>query len=176
VNSDHLWYLALAAGVVGGAAYRRRHPTAGQPAASDTVDSPPVDHDQVPVESAAFAAEPDLRPLDTVVVRCERFGHIAAPPGIVLSRTQPSGALRTLERQQWAGTPRANLCRYHNPGGHPLDTLHITCDSTGCGERGTLRYDEIQGGFARLRSDGWRNRGDRTLCPYCAGTRHHRTW
>jgi hypothetical protein len=174
VSSDPLGYLALAAAGIGYLVYRRRRPLTGEPAPEDAADPPTDTSSEAPSEPAT--PEPELRQLDTVTIRCEHLDHRDAAPAVVLSKQNPSAALRTLERQGWAGTEHTNLCHYHNPHRQPLETLHVTCDTVGCGERATLAYRELQVSFGRLRWDGWRNRGDLTLCPYCAGTRRHRNW
>jgi hypothetical protein len=94
----------------------------------------------------------------------------------VLSQRRLVAGMNTLERQGWAGTAHTNLCPVHNGLGLALDTLHVVCETPGCGERATMRYRSMPTAFGRLRWDGWRNRGDHVICPYCAGTRRHSNW
>lgn len=174
MSGDPLGYLALAAAGIGFLAYRLRRPVTAKPAV-------PEDATEESTDSSAQATEPavpplELRQLDTVTIRCENLDHRDAVPALVLSKQNPAAALRTLERQGWAGIEHTNLCPYHNPHQLPLETLHVTCDTAGCSERATLAYRDIQVSFGQLRWDGWRNRGGLTLCPYCAGTRQHRNW
>lgn len=174
MSSDPLGYLALAAAGIGFLVYRFRHPVTAKPAVPEDATGEATDTSGQPTGATVPLLE--LRQLDTVTIRCENLDHRDAVPAVVLSKQNPAAALRTLERQGWAGIEHTNLCPYHNPHRQPLETLHVTCDTAGCTERATLAFRDLQVSFGQLRWDGWRNRGERSLCPYCAGIRQHRNW
>ena len=204
VSGDEAWgYAALAAAGIGYAVYRRHArtdpapPSATPPAAPDTNPEPepaPVADDvpdpagdrpraALPCSIATPKPEPEseselpLRRLDTVHVRCEDPTHPAGQvPAVTLARDRAGAVRLTLQRQGWTNTPNATLCPVHNPLGRDLAAVHARCELPGCGERAGMRLSDLTGAFSRLAFDGWRNRGQLVVCPYCSGVRQHRNW